>query len=370
MSIERVQADKPAAMNDPQLARWIRSVWHTKKIARIEVHHVSTGGRDHIQTWQAGDLSGKEIEPLTQEIWDAAAHDAQSFKGIQAYCLFIFEDGRPQPMRRMFRMQGTEWEDGGGELESEPANARGHLAQLMRHNEAYARLAIGGSREAQSVLKGLLADVLAQNREMMALQMRVMDSYKELQDRTFEREMEREDKKTVREIKSMVAGEATKLLPILLTKFAAGDDEKKGAEDQIRMLLMQFAGSLNAHQMEAILGPLSEQQRLVFMALYQKLQEQYQSSPQGQAEAEQQAQAEAQQRAEAEARAQAEAEERVRQEAATYAAIAAQAQALRDASVTPEAPAEVPALQAPTEDGGGQHDSADAGSSVHEGEIE
>ena len=367
MSIERVQADKPAAMSDPQLARWIRSVWHTKKISRIEVHHVTTGGRDHLQTWQASDLAGKEIEPLTQEIWDAAAHDAHSFKGVQAYCLFIFEESRPQPMRRMFRMQGTEWEEDNGELESEPANARGHLAQLMRHNEAYARLAIGGSREAQSVLKGMLSDVLQQNREMMALQMRVMDSYKELQDRTFEREMDREDKKTVREIKSMVAGEATKLLPILLTKFATGDDEKKGAEDQIRMLLMQFAGSLNAQQMEAILGPLSEQQRLVFMALYQKLQEQYQQSAEGQREAQAQAQAEAEARAQAEAEAQAQAEEKLRREAETYAAIAAQVEAARSnpEPIAPEPPPEVRVLDA------GQAAAADASSTPPiEGEIE
>jgi hypothetical protein len=366
MSIERVQADKPASLADPGLARWVRSVWHTKKIARIEVHHVTTGGRDHIQTWQAGDLAGKEIDPLTQEIWDAAAHDAQSFKGVQAYCIFVFEDGRPQPMRRMFRMAGIEWEEDNGELESEPANARGHLSQLMRHNEAYARLAIGGSREAQTILKGLLTDVLQQNREMMALQMRVMDSYKELQDRSFEREMEREDKKTVREIKSMIAGQATNLLPILLTKFASGDDEKKGAEDQIRMLLMQFAGSLNAQQMEAILGPLSEQQRLVFMALYQKLQEQHQQSAEGQREAQAQAEAEAQARAEAEARAQAEAQERLRREAETYAMIASQVEAVReDNAVAPAEPPAPPALP----DGQAPRSDADSAPPI-EGEIE
>jgi hypothetical protein len=147
MSLERVSADKPAILADPVLARWVRSVWHTKRIQRLELHHLSTGGRDHVQTWAQTDISGKEVDLVMQEVWDAASHDAQSFKGPQGYAIFVFEEGRQQPMRRMFKMQGTEWVDD-GETETEPANAKGHLGQLMRHNEAYARLAIGGARES------------------------------------------------------------------------------------------------------------------------------------------------------------------------------------------------------------------------------
>jgi len=321
--MEKVPPPKSAGMSDPKFARWIRGQYHTKKIGKIELVHASQGGTARLCTWDKDKLAGKDPDTLIQEIYAEAQDDAQNFRGPQRYVIYFYEDGQQGANRKVFVVEGQPSEDEDGELEgsNEPATGKGHLAQMMRHNESYMRMAIGNQRETMGIMKSLLVDVVGELKQHKEVHFKVMDLYSQLQDRVFERDMEREDKKTMRSLKEQAGTMLMSQAPTLLNMFASrlsSSDEKQQRDAQIKLMISQFARSLNSEQMEALLQPLTNDQRIVFMQLYNDLRDEYLASPEGQAEIKraQEAQAAAQ-AAEAEAKAHV---DRVRAEAEAAAA--------------------------------------------------
>lgn len=319
---------KPPQLSDPELARWIRGNWHTKKIVQISLAHISQNGRSTVSTWDKDKLVNKDPDTIIQEIYTEAQEDARNFKGPQRYGCFFLEEGSQNPSRKFFVVKGVDWEEGeGDEMESEPATGKGHLAQMMRHNEALMRLAIGGAREGQGVLRGIVSDLVQQNRSYQEMHYRVMETYGQLQDRNFERDMDREDKKAMRALKEQAGTMLMGLAPTALSMFASklsANDEKTQQENQIKMMVTQFARSLTAEQMEKLLEPLSQEQKISFMQLYNSIREEYLASPEGQAELRKVQEAQAAEQAAQQAAAEAAAEAAARAE---YERVQAAAQA-------------------------------------------
>lgn len=82
-----------------------------------------------------------KITELVADLLATAQEDADNHRGLTTYCLKAFKgitQGERSPLFRL-RAQESDVDDGEALGETEAATKDGHLAQLMRHNESYAR---------------------------------------------------------------------------------------------------------------------------------------------------------------------------------------------------------------------------------------
>lgn len=297
-SIERVKIDDPSRML-PDMARWIRTQYHTKKWSRLELRHLSPSGGDHVETWS--EFEGVTPDQVLRNLYVAASDDARNFKGNQRYGAFFFEEGRTAPMRKLFWVKGAEWEeDDGFGAESEPANAKGLMSALMRYNNDIMRVALTGAREQSHIMQKLLGDQMQQNDKLMGKHFEVLELHERLIDKSHEREIKREDEKSMREVKktvtTLVATQGVQMLPMLLSKLmGSGNQEappapsphngatpqpqtaspKDPSSDRAMLLLKNFASSLNEEQMVKLMADLAPEQQQSFFELYGVVAEQH-----------------------------------------------------------------------------------------------
>ena len=300
-SIERVKIDDPARML-PDMARWIRTQYHTKKWSRLELRHLSPSGGDHVETWN--EFEGVTPDQVLRNVYVAASDDARNFKGNQRYGAFFFEEGRTAPMRKLFWVKGAEWdEDDGFGAESEPANAKGLMSALMRYNNDIMRVALTGAREQSHIMQKLLGDQMQQNDKLMGKHFEVLELHERLLDKSHERDVKREDEKSMREVKktvtTLVATQGVQMLPMLMAKLMGGGNQEAPsgapsaalqtglaptqqivapadpATGRAMSLLKHFAGSLNEEQMMKLMGDLTPEQQQSFLELYGVLAEQH-----------------------------------------------------------------------------------------------
>lgn len=306
---ERVRVEDPSKLM-PELARWIRTHYHTKKWARLELRHLSPSGADHVETWE--EFEGVSPEQILRNLYNSAMEDGKNFKGVQKYGVFFYEENKNAPMRKLFQIKGADYdEDDGFGGESEPANAKGLLAQHMRFTTDIMRVAMTGTREQAHILKSLLGETMAINDKLMSRHFEVLDLHEKLLDKTTERDIKREDEKSTREVKKvamgMLAQQGIQMLPALMNKLlaatggtgtanlpvapqqvdvhaqpippagappAAQVGEKSASEAEVArtMELLKFVvGSLTEQQVMKMMENFSDVQKQAFVELYGEL---------------------------------------------------------------------------------------------------
>ncbi len=218
-------------MDRKKLEHWIRRQVYDDtdrpegRCFRLVLKHLGASRRE------GQEISGYRVPPAKKcdENWiletvnrleaDSMA-DAGGIGGVQSYVvLSLFEKSGERPLARFtFREAGHDevFDDD----ESEPATKTGHVAQMMRHNEAIMRIATVASGQALSYLQRVNASQGETIEKLIAERMANFEVVETLKSQHFERalilEKERnQDKRTQDAFEKLMA-----LAPVVVNKIA------------------------------------------------------------------------------------------------------------------------------------------------------
>lgn len=257
--------------NKSRIIRWLRPIVFpfdsSKDRARyIAIKHVSVSGKGQdVRTLTIPDIEQDEDRKavegpffmFAQEIHDALIDDVEGTGGLQRYNLQALDESGKVIARLPVRYSSVRTEgEMDGELDSEPNNKDGLLAQLMRHNEANSRI----SNAAMVQLFGMMtrhAEQLAERCEALTSRhVEMLDTVEELAGAKHEREMEMESARSSSETKTRLARQAEVLLPALAKRFAGVDIAPSMNPEVIEQ--REFIGSLTEDditKMSSVLDP-------------------------------------------------------------------------------------------------------------------
>jgi len=235
-----------------KLQEWLRGV-EAADCVRVEVRHMVAGaeGGGVVATFE---LEGEPARFNPEAIYDKIAADAEGIGGLQRYTIVAFK-GSSKAARDTLRLRvdgGADAEVGGGT--SEPANLRGLVAQLMRHNETNMRMVrelAGTVPEAMTKLMRVITEALEKGFEEKVEHWRVM-SQQAQSDRDGAEQQHRFALE--RQRLEVLAGEVRLLTPGLLSKLGLGSAELT------ETAMTRLIESLSEKQREVIFSALTPDQ--------------------------------------------------------------------------------------------------------------
>lgn len=171
---------------------------------------------------------GRSLSDLVNEIVDAAESDALSYQGKTRYVVRI--EGRSKHLMFTLKVpalsEDQEFDEFGDP--DEPRNARGHLGQMMRHTEVFAKEMVSAARMGRD-------DIYKQNQalqaQVTALQKQCFENMKQLEElysmdfarRLKLREVENEERR-----KEQALGMLMKAGPLLMSKVLGVEEQAPG----------------------------------------------------------------------------------------------------------------------------------------------
>jgi hypothetical protein len=279
---EPVRYNHPSA---PQIGKWIR-------------HHVLASQNDHGNCYKLvvkhltvnkkpnGDVGSIKVDKdiaslggidhLIDEVCEMAQQDANAMReGIQSYGLYAyFDKDRDYAPRTFFRVSAEEaYDHDAAEGEgSEPATEKGLMAQLMRHNEASARIT---TIHTSNMIETLMRDNASQRaliEKQMAQAIDFAAIIQESLDNSTARRIAERDAAAKAEIVGSVTEHLKLLLPVIMNKLAG---QKIAPEtDQSFTLLAGLFESLTSEQQQKLftefLTPAQSAVLAEFIETYEK----------------------------------------------------------------------------------------------------
>jgi hypothetical protein len=285
-----VVADRPP---NPDLARWVRGVFTSMQIERLELHHGGAGGASMIKSWSSDEITkGGGPDELIRDVYQAAIADTDGagFTGSQRYVMLCYpkdSQGRPaRPSRHIFRIEARGgWDTDNmplGDFESEPpGKAIGLVAQAQRHAEGAMRLGLMGAHQAMQQISRQLDRMSAREDMVATRELRLLELHENLLNRQVERDQDREDKQMKRDMLKQLGNVGAAMLPHLLPSILA----KVMPGGSVEPAIMNLVSSLDESQVGAIMASLNDQQRAQFFELFNMLRQKQEAMNKAQAEA-------------------------------------------------------------------------------------
>jgi hypothetical protein len=243
-----------------ELAKWVDEQIANGATRLVLRHKNEDGGGDQlVREFPVLDAGGPAR--IADLIRSRAHEEGRHFRGKSLYGVFAYRD-RDYIDRFFFSVEG--------EMEGSPFGLRdatlsGVTSQLMRHNEANARLAIGQTLDVIGHYKALLAAREKRIEELEEKYFKVVELYERLTSMQHERDLEtlriqQQDKRNdfLREKLDMLA-------PVLMSKIVPGASKGGALGEE---LIRQFLKSLTPAQMQSIVGALSPEQAAVINEVY------------------------------------------------------------------------------------------------------
>ena len=256
-----VQDDSPHRV----IESFLNQAFHGGPIARIELSQVGMHGNQAVGDWNS--FEGMGPEHVTMQILERAMDDARMQKGSPRYVVTIFRSAerRQSDGRKWFTLAGGGHEFDGVE-EMEGPTGSGIIAQLMRHNEASARLALLATRDIIVEQRREIMELRSRERNQTQMQVRVLEAHERLINEEHKRALELRNARFEEHKQEQIFQQIMILLPVVM-KLLAGDksDTIKAAalEQQLRTLF----GSMTEQQMFEIMKNLSPAQQMSIMDL-------------------------------------------------------------------------------------------------------
>lgn len=232
-------------------------------VARIELRQQTVQGDRPVSRWNVDE--GADVGGIAARVMIAAHRDSQAFRGdvLYAACLVRASDKLGGYSASFpFRLRGLPVEPprpagyapGYGPLgESEPATDAGMTAQLMRHNEAYARMMLSLSAERASEHRRELERRDLRTERLERIVEQLYEARETLLDRSADRQLEQLKAANAEERKNMIAGRAAKLLPVVANRLLSGFLSKGTPKAFLgRELLQNLFGTITPEQMQKL----------------------------------------------------------------------------------------------------------------------
>lgn len=244
---------------------------------KIELSHLpieSKSRGERVNVWEVGEST--DANDLAITIEQEALRDASTIERYQKYVVHTYRDGRRKApaARVLFAMEGEK--ESGTELATEPANMRGLMSQLMRHNEALAKLAVGRQAESEKHHGALLARLFSVQEEQINKRLELVHM---IEDLTSQRE-ERQNAAMIAQSKAKAFEETATSVRALLPSVAEKVLNKgsNGKTDLVREKFTALMSTLTEEQksklMESFGGlDLNPGQAIAAMELFKQVQD-------------------------------------------------------------------------------------------------
>src|SRR5271154_841658 len=141
------------------------------KLHKVVLRHVRIAGKDgsdqDVSQWDADHFEGKDPNEFASEVVADIYEDSKIFSSgsVQTYGIFFWKTNTTQHSHRIFvRVDGSGADEGNSDVfGSEAADDRGRMSQIMRHDEAYTRLALQSIDRTMQSKDAMIAQFAAMN---------------------------------------------------------------------------------------------------------------------------------------------------------------------------------------------------------------
>jgi hypothetical protein len=262
---------------NPNLENWlvaqIADPGNRGPVSRIELYHtVEESPAERIQVFEVEE--GIDVADLAQSIWDMAENDAgtRALGMPQRYVIWSYRgESSEMDSQFAFALRGKAITRSNMEMgdASDPSTERGHVGQMMRHNESLHRMMMLMNDATNG---RLIAELQAERQLRSEIEGRWMEAIKltqELLDRKSERELfeARELAKSRRHDELM--GLFTSMLPVMASQFLGQKGFGSSATATMRDAgIGKILKNLSEEEAMGILNSLKGQNQLAFMELY------------------------------------------------------------------------------------------------------
>lgn len=230
------------------------------KISLLQV--MSSGGSNVLREIMLDSSFGYDetkIGEMVADLLSTAQEDADNQRGVTTFCLRSFKGITQYERSPLFRLRSqTNDFDDEALGDTEPATKDGHLAQLMRHNEVYARTLAQmfevQSRQNTEEKRALLEEI----RHYRDKHFEVMIQAEELANEKEERERGRLLMASQEKRKDQIMALLKPMVPIAMAKFKGTPDSAKPElwKEGIKQILADITPE-KMEKLAEILGPHS-----------------------------------------------------------------------------------------------------------------
>ncbi len=260
------------ALNRKKLETFVRRQLLTtpedNPVMRLTLRHAMGGNK-------AATVVDLEVSPahsyieIASRIEEAANDDAEGLGGIQSYVLASYFTAVPDKIRERlsFRL-AVQSEDDESIDQTEGPTERGIVQQLMRHNEANARVMTMGMAEVVRQQNRMIERLANQNDSLMDKHFNVLELHEKMMMAESTREIEKMRVTSEISRTDQMTEKFLALAPAVVNRLG-GKKMLPEKATPAEMMVMSFVQSLKPDQMEAILSKLDPQQQVLVLELIQ-----------------------------------------------------------------------------------------------------
>lgn len=245
----------------------------SKPCQRVELRQVlrDSEGKRTLSSWEIH--GGSDPESMIDDIVEYAQADADGLGGLQTYALCAFDEGGTRFANSLtFRLRGDE-DEGDIIQASEPATAKGQVAQAQRHTEGILRQLMGERSAATDYLLTVVrfADERQRRYEDRFLQM--IEAREALLNEKLEREIALTEARNQEERQREIFEQAKLFGPAILAKLTGkrlpiGHAANK--VDGLTELVSQLLDTVSDQQLGALQEILSPKQLFALQTIYEE----------------------------------------------------------------------------------------------------
>lgn len=251
-------------MKPSELAAWIRQAraQGADRFVLAQLIWKAEGeGTAPVRTYLAQEGDPAE---MAEDAFQSARDDAGDTGGAQKYALFATREGEPIG-RKVWRVSGVRFSDEG--TLTEPPNAVGVTAMLMRHLEADKRIAVQKEAATFGVLERVIERLEGENNAMRARELDVLKLIEELSTNAHTRALELTKEVNRAELKHRAF---TKLEPLVSMMGAKLLGVPMAPGSEASSALDSFLSSITEEQAAAMAQHLTQAQFISLQQLYKE----------------------------------------------------------------------------------------------------
>lgn len=242
---------------------------NTGEVFRIDIPHSE----------QNVSLDDGGLDDVVMQVESQAQSDAEGLGGVQQYAVYAHYAKQKQPGSRfVFRLEGSDMDIYAEGMESEPATGRGHLSQMMRHNEQFARIAVIGANQTINSLLRQNSRQSDQIEKLIDQKFETFEMMEKLKSREKERELMEMDYQLGEERKQAMFDKVNLLIPVVVNRIAGRKilAESISATEE---LFKTWCETLTAIQIQEMMPKLTPDQQLAFFSFMERIAEGSEKKP-------------------------------------------------------------------------------------------
>jgi len=248
---------------------FLEDAFNKGPVAEVVLQHVSVQGNNNVGDWNS--FEGMGPENLALQIMDRAVDDARAQRGSARYIVTFRRstEKRGSDGRTWFTLTGGGYDIDGIE-DTEGPNGPGLMSQLMRHNEASARIALLSARETIVDYRREVGELRSMVRHMTQAHFKLIETHEKLINEDHKRQLELRKARFDEARQEKVFDQIAQILPIVLRMFAEGKSEVL-QDTALKMQVSNLVESLSEEQILDFARRLEPAQQMSFMDLYRQV---------------------------------------------------------------------------------------------------